>query len=203
MSKLKKCKSCEKEVAKSVKVCPNCGEKLKGSFIIGLAKLLFFLFSMMIIIKLVSDDSGGSSSASKLPPSKIKEVTKTKKFEITVIGVRTARSVGTEFYAETASQGAQFISVWYKYKNISNKPLSSYTFPKLSLEDNNGTEYKLASAATLAESQNGDNANTLSDLNPGITSQAVTVFEVSKELYDPVKWKILVDADKDFYVNLK
>ena len=46
MAKLKKCKSCEKEVAKSAKVCPHCGVKLKmGKFL----KLIIIIVGVSVL----------------------------------------------------------------------------------------------------------------------------------------------------------
>ena len=45
-SKLKQCPACEKEVAKSAKVCPNCGKKLK----MGFFKKALIFFGILIII---------------------------------------------------------------------------------------------------------------------------------------------------------
>tara|TARA_Y100000294_G_C8494453_1_gene312175 strand:+ start:136 stop:699 length:564 start_codon:yes stop_codon:yes gene_type:complete len=50
MSKMKKCKSCNKNVSKSAKICPHCGEKLKmgmflklviGIIVIGVVAAIF------------------------------------------------------------------------------------------------------------------------------------------------------------------
>lgn len=54
MSKLKNCPSCEKEVAKSAKVCPHCGRKLK----IGLCiKLLIAIIIGIVIAMIIAPSS--------------------------------------------------------------------------------------------------------------------------------------------------
>lgn len=45
-SKLKSCKDCGKEVAKSAKICPHCGKKLKMGWFL---KLIIFIFSLIIL----------------------------------------------------------------------------------------------------------------------------------------------------------
>ena len=49
MSKLIKCKSCEKEISKTAKVCPNCGEPSKSSKMMQTAKGLFGLGVLFIV----------------------------------------------------------------------------------------------------------------------------------------------------------
>jgi len=45
-SKLKDCKSCGKEVAKSAKVCPNCGKKLKMGWFL---KLIILIVGLAVV----------------------------------------------------------------------------------------------------------------------------------------------------------
>ncbi|PCJ47672.1 MAG: hypothetical protein COA74_11085 [Gammaproteobacteria bacterium] len=62
MSKLKSCKSCDKEIAKSAKSCPNCGASQKGSLIIKLGKGLFVLVvagSLFNVVVEVGDGKKG------------------------------------------------------------------------------------------------------------------------------------------------
>ena len=51
MAKMKQCKSCSHEVAKSAKVCPNCGQKLRMGFmmkmVIGFFGFIVFVMMMM------------------------------------------------------------------------------------------------------------------------------------------------------------
>lgn len=46
MSKMKKCSSCEKEVAKSAKVCPHCGQKLKMGFMMKLGIVIVAIIAL-------------------------------------------------------------------------------------------------------------------------------------------------------------
>ncbi len=51
MAKLKPCKSCNQEVSKSAKVCPNCGQKLRmGLF----KKMLVGLVGVIVLVKVLS-----------------------------------------------------------------------------------------------------------------------------------------------------
>ena len=49
MSKLKQCPSCQKEVAKSAKICPNCGQKLKK----GLCFKILIALIVAIILAMI------------------------------------------------------------------------------------------------------------------------------------------------------
>ena len=48
MAKLKKCKHCGNDVAKSAKSCPNCGGKLGSPFIVRVLVLLFILIFIVV-----------------------------------------------------------------------------------------------------------------------------------------------------------
>ena len=54
MSKMKKCKTCGQPIAKSAKICPNCGAKNKKSRITG---WLFLLIIAVIIFVIVNNDN--------------------------------------------------------------------------------------------------------------------------------------------------
>lgn len=56
MAKLKKCKHCGKEVAKSAKSCPNCGGKLGSPFIVRVFVLVLGIIIVVVgCSKLFSD----------------------------------------------------------------------------------------------------------------------------------------------------
>jgi len=63
MSKrMKVCKSCEKEVAKSAKKCPNCGQKLKMGFI---AKCTIFWVVVIGVVVIASPSAEEKAAAIK------------------------------------------------------------------------------------------------------------------------------------------
>ena len=55
MSKLINCKSCEKEVASSAKVCPHCGKKLKMGKMMKLL-ILVVIIIIAVVVGMPSDD---------------------------------------------------------------------------------------------------------------------------------------------------
>jgi len=56
MAKLTNCKSCKKEVAKSAKVCPHCGQKLKMGFFARLAILCAILVVIGVVLSPTPED---------------------------------------------------------------------------------------------------------------------------------------------------
>jgi hypothetical protein len=74
MAKLKPCKSCGKEVAKSAKACPNCGQKLK----LGLFKKALIVFGVFIAIGVIAslgeEDSDTAQPANTEPKVEETEV---------------------------------------------------------------------------------------------------------------------------------
>ena len=115
------------------------------------------------------------------------------------------QSVGDDIFQTKANQGAIFVAVQYMYKNVSSKPVSSFSLPKIRLVDGNGTEYEadIDASSSYATVLHLDE-KILSDLNPGISSRGAEVFEVSKELFNPSTWRIKVKADgESFFVAFK
>lgn len=62
MSALTSCKTCSKEVARSAKICPHCGARLKPRFIAQ----LFVIFAVLFVIALVFGRSNNEERAQQL-----------------------------------------------------------------------------------------------------------------------------------------
>lgn len=62
MSKLIKCKACGKEIAKGVKICPNCGKDQRNFF--KRHKVIAFLLVIFIFGIIIAAIGGGSNSTS-------------------------------------------------------------------------------------------------------------------------------------------
>ncbi len=61
---LKPCKSCGKEVAKSARKCPHCGQRLKPGPLMWTAAIIILLIGFSMIMKDAIDLSGPSASSS-------------------------------------------------------------------------------------------------------------------------------------------
>jgi len=211
---MKKCKSCQTEIDSKAKKCPHCQADQRNWF----AKHKILTGILVIILIGIISSTGGNKDTNKSSstPStvsnskqeqktyKIGEVINTGTFEITTVSANQKAVVGGQYVNEKASEGATLLAVNWKYKNISDKPASSYSQPSVKLVDSNGTEYEwdLGKSSTYAVEQKID-SKVLSDLNPGITVNDAKVFEVSKESYAKGGWKLkFTVGGKEFVVEL-
>lgn len=146
----------------------------------------------------------GSAPAEKesQPSVRVGEAFTTPTFEIQIRTAQARSSVGNIMFASQPSDGAIYVAIQWSYKNISQKPVSSFRSPSVHLLSPDGTRYDadLGASASYATELDLD-AKVFSDLNPGIRVVDANVFEVSREMFDPTTWKILVDADRDVQVQ--
>lgn len=115
--KLKKCKSCGVEVAKSAKTCPQCGAKLKGS------KLILIGIIALIVLAVVIASSGGSSepkTADTKNEFSVGEAAELKGVKVTLVGV--TESVGSTYNKPT--EGNVFVLCEFEIANNSKKEIN-------------------------------------------------------------------------------
>ena len=146
----------------------------------------------------------GSTPTTAKEEEKIYQVGETivaDKVEVVTVGVSEKNQVGGQYLNEKASEGATLLAVNWKYKNVSDKPIGSFSQPSIKLIDSNGTEYSwdLGKSSTYATEQKID-SKVLSDLNPGITVNDARVFEISKEAYAKGGWKLKVTVSGKSYL---
>lgn len=227
---LKTCPECSKEISSEVKKCPHCGKDFRNWFMRH--KILTFIGGFILLIILASAASGGgnkqatvsqssnqssnqggnqssnqsnnqSSPANTDVTAKIGDTIKTDKFEIVVTKAENRDTVGNDFFEKKPSSGGMYIAAQWQYKNISDKPVGSFSTPKLKLVDKNNTKYDpdIDATSSFATELKIDR-KIFSDLNPGIMVKDAEVFEVSKELYQKGGWRLYVSSDKDAYVPL-
>lgn len=137
---------------------------------------------------------------------KVGDAVQTSDFEICVDSVQKLSKVGSEFLAQSASDGGVYLAVRWSYKNTSRKPIEAFNQPSINLIAPDGTKYNEdIGAGAIYASEFGIDAKVLSDLNPGIKVRTVTVFEVSIEALaqNSANWRLLVGADSDFVVSLE
>lgn len=206
--KLINCKYCEKEVAKGVKTCPHCGGKLKTSFLGIIFKLIGYSFLFLIglgILGYLLDDSpsNNETNSNVITRHKLGTVASTRKFELSVVDIAIRRTVGSDFFTVTAPEGSVYVVITYTMKNISNKPIGTFSQPTYNLVDQNGIEYdRDVDASSSYATEVELTRKVLSDLNPGIKVTGAHVFNVAKNRFNPNTWTIIVNADDDVVFSL-
>lgn len=134
---------------------------------------------------------------------KVGDVIKTDNLEITITKVEERQKVGSEFDTSNVSEGGTYICVQWKYKNVSKKPIGTFSQPSIVLNDKDGASYSSDFGATVSYCSEADtDRKVVSDLNPGITVKDAEVYEVSKDSYAAGGWKIKIKADSDIFVGI-
>jgi len=183
----------------------------------GKRKKLLIVLGVIIVIIIIAASTGGKDSASTTPTSStssknnqpvekiytLNEVVSTSSgIEVTVTKAEQRNTVGSTYIQKKVSEGGVFICIDYKMKNVSDKPVGTFSLPSIYLIDEKGTKYDAdidASSSYAVEKDN--NGKILSDLNPGIATTDSKVFEISKDLYDSGKWYVLVDNKEKVALN--
>jgi len=156
-----------------------------------------------------TEDEPKANSASVIssknePAAKVGDKVTTSKFEITVSSVKARSKVGSQFLESTPAEGAVYVCIEWDYKNISGRPIGSFSLPSLHLKDPNGNKYDSDAGASGSYSTELNlNQKILSDVNPGIKIRDAEVFEVSKELLQKGNWRIFIEADKEINMALE
>ncbi len=204
---MKKCKYCGTELNGGSKFCPGCGKKQKMPkwLIVIIVLVVLGLFSQTANNDSSKESKSSSSSVSKQEKLyNIGDTITTDKYEITIISVKELTKVGGEYLNKQVSEGGTFVAVDWKYKNITNEPIGMFSFPSIKLLDSSDTKYSSdVDASSYYATETDPDRKIVSDLNPGITVTDSDVFEISADTYANGEWKILVDADKNYYVKIK
>ncbi|MFH1767376.1 MAG: DUF4352 domain-containing protein [Patescibacteria group bacterium] len=177
-------------------------------------------FILIVIVGLLSGDetspapqkaqngsSEATSNADEAQPEQsftVGDTIKTEEFEITITDVAGRNSVGSDFFESTPAEGGVYIAVQWKYKNISDEQIGSFSTPRLTLVSPTDVEFDadIGASGNLATELDLDR-KVFSSLSPGITVKDAEVFEISKEMYgDGTNWKMLVRADDDVAVEI-
>lgn len=205
------CPKCQEEIKEGAKKCKHCGADLRNWFV----RHKFWTGVLILIILVVGISAAGGGEDKSSPSSDVSETEKvqqeeknyqigesitTDKLEITVTSVNEDSQVGSGIIEEQASEGATLVLVDWKYKNVSDEPLKSFSNPDIKLVDENGTEYSadMGKSGIYATERDLDR-KIISDLNPGITVKDAAVFEVSKEAFSEGQWELKIKFDGESY----
>jgi hypothetical protein len=194
MAKLIKCKACGHDVAKSAKVCPSCGKKLKSAFLTRLAILIVVLGVIGAIGSGLDGADAGTSEVAKT--AKLGEAFTVDGFEVVVKKVSRSTNISSAGVLLTqASDGANYVNVEWTYKNITDSPKSSWNAPDITLVSPTNAKYDQdAMASGMFAMVIGAGEKVLSDINPQINIKAATSFEVANSLLKESGWSLTVEG---------
>lgn len=209
MSKLVACKACEKDIAKGVKKCPNCGKDQRNWF---MKHKIMTTIGVIIVLSVMGSLGGGDedqvasdvvvdaeAAEEKETVFKVGETFVEDQLELTVTVFEEMETIGDpNLFGKKASEGGTLVSIQYTMKNISDEPVGMFSYPTVNLVDKNGTEYSsdIDASGAYAVETDIDNSKILSDLNPDISVTATSAYEVSKEKFAQGQWYILIGDSK-------
>lgn len=145
----------------------------------------------------------GANTVTNEIVANVGDVITTDQFELTITSIEERGQVGTQYFMSQPSEGGTYVVVNWQYKNISDKPISSFSTPSIKLIDAKKTQYgsDIGASSNYATEANLD-SKVLSDLNPGILIKDADVFEIAKDQFATGGWRLYIKADKDAYVNI-
>lgn len=225
---LKPCPTCGKDVAPSAPTCPHCGAVLIKKSTIGqkIGTFIGWVVGVLIVLIIIGGIFGDdkTSSSNEATPAGGDGAPSTQEvksqgpkllalntpstsgnYEFDVLGVSTARAVGTEYFSSQASEGGVYVIIKWSMKNISKKPLGLWDRPTTALLDPNGVEYSedLDAGSNYSTQVDDSQEKILSDLNPGIKTKQYAVFEISREAWSAPGWTFKVSDGEDVFYGLK
>lgn len=213
----KSCPKCGEAILASAKKCKHCQADIRNWF--ARHKVLTGI-AIVIVIAIIasaggSDDKGENKSASSDSKSadtkkdevvtyKVSDAIKAENLELTVTSVQEKKQVGSQYFQSNPSEGGTYVAVQWKYKNSSDKPIGTFSQPRINLVDSNGTSYDAdINASSSYATEIKLDRKILSDLNPGITVNDANVFEVSKDSYAKGGWSVVIKSDnKEYKINI-
>lgn len=188
-STLTNCKTCNGEIAKSAKVCPGCGAKIKKPFYM---KWWVWIIAIIIISSIASNsgDKGknttptstnSSTSNNSTQPTqqakkefKIGETVKAGDIEYTVASVQDKKSIGQNEFTMKNTEN-NFIVLKVSVKNMGDKSKTIDT-NMFKLKDFKGTTYSADAGIAMYANEVGKSFF-LQQVNPNITTTGFVVFE--------------------------
>jgi hypothetical protein len=193
-AKMHACKTCSKEVAKSAKVCPHCGAKLKmGFFKKAFLGIVGFIVLIVIIANMGNKNANPASSgttgdakpastttAAKVPAELSREGVSSD-VKIVVEGFESKAQVGDNQFSKKDAQGVfKIVKV-----TLTNNQKDAITIDANSFKliDDQKREFSYSSEAQFAleSSSNKKDSFFLKMLNPGLSATGYVVFDAPKD----------------------
>lgn len=129
----------------------------------------------------VAPAAGAEAEAAAEPTLAVGEQFTLGDFTYVTQDVETRKRLGNEFVNSTANQGASFVLVSFLIRNEGNQTETVLT-DDFKIVDQRGREFRPSADATTTLSMSGNSDFLLSQLQPGITKQSMTAFEVPDEV---------------------
>jgi hypothetical protein len=123
--------------------------------------------------------------------------------EFYILNVEILNSFDNGFWSAEAEENNTFICIEYKYKNISKKPLDTFTKPSFKLKSVDKFEFESNSVNNSIYSTKANNGKVYSTINPGGTVHEGLVFEVIKELVDNQIWYLEIGNQEYYFLILQ
>lgn len=209
----KKCPKCGELIQASAKRCKHCQADLRNWFVRHkIITGILILIVLGIIVSAggnkdkstTSDNNTSDAKKTEAVTYKISEAIQADNLELTVTSAQEKKQVGSQYFQSNPSEGGTYVAVQWKYKNISDKPIGTFSQPRINLVDSAGTSYDadINASGSYATELKLDR-KILSDLNPGISVNDASVFEVSKDSYAKGGWKAVIKVDgKEYKINI-
>jgi hypothetical protein len=188
MSKMKPCKTCSKEVAKSAKSCPHCGAKLRMGFFPKF--LLWVVAIIVVIIALVNmsggkkaetttavDQSGKVETKSTTTPTGLSKEGVSSDVKIVVDSFETKNQVGDNEFTKAKAQGIfKVLKV-----TVTNNQKDAITLDSNSFKLIDDQKREFTSSSDTMMAFGADNSFFLKSVNPGLSVSGFIAFDVPKD----------------------
>jgi hypothetical protein len=185
MSKMKPCKTCSKEVAKSAKSCPHCGAKLRMGFF---PKFLLWVVGIIVVIVIIANmggkkadtttagvQSGKVETKASAAPAVLSKEGVSSDVKIVVDSFETKDQVGDNEFTKAKAQGIfKVLKVTVTNNQKDAITLDSNSFK---LIDDQKREFTSSSDTMMAFEE----SFFLKKVNPGLSVSGFIAFDVPKD----------------------
>ena len=160
-----------------------------------------FMFAALLLLSAcgeapTSQTTGGEAVAQpEAKPVAIGQTGKADGVEITIDSVKTMNQVGPAGIGPKAEPTETFVVVKYRLKNTADKPLGIAERPALSLTDASGQAYAPDDMVGAMAMDSADAASFTVDLNPCVSTKAVSVWKIARAGFDKANWKVVAGTD--------
>lgn len=141
MGKMKKCKACGADVAKSAKICPNCGAKIKKHTVLGVVLVIFGILLIAAAIGGTSDkpEKVGTAEGNNIVESRTPQESEIQPAVFRVGDIVELNGVNVTLLSVNESSGSQFLT-----------PTDGNVFVTFEFDIDNQTDSEIAVSSMLS-----------------------------------------------------